>query len=122
MQKRRVGQFGEEQACQYLLRHAFLILERNYYTRFGELDIIAYDCTYEQLVFIEVKTRCNSIFGAYSISQKKYHKMKRSAWIYMKRESKITDDYRFDSITINIHKLHKKLHLRHEKAISQYLS
>lgn len=120
MSKRGIGNWGEEQACQYLQRHAFLILERNYYTRFGELDIIAYDTSFEQLVFCEVKTRFHAI-GEYAISRRKYQNLYKSAWIYMKRESKITDDFRFDSIAIMLKKGKGNAVLRHHKAISQFL-
>lgn len=49
------GQRGEDLAAEHLERLGFQILARNHRTRFGELDLVAYDG--EVLVFVEVKTR-----------------------------------------------------------------
>lgn len=117
--KRGIGQFGEEQACLFLQRHAFFIVERNYYTQFGEIDIIAYDNHCEQLVFVEVKTRRQYNAPEYSITAKKLYKMRKSAWKFMFEHNAMTDDYRFDSIAVilNIHA--KKVRFRHIKAITR---
>ena len=56
--RHRLGQLGEQLATEHLVRRGFQILERNYRTRWGELDIIAYDG--ETLAFCEVKTRRTS--------------------------------------------------------------
>lgn len=49
------GRAGEEHAAKLLKRRGFRILERNYHSRFGEIDIIGENGQY--LVFVEVKTR-----------------------------------------------------------------
>lgn len=49
------GKLGEEHICQWLITHGYQILERNFHSRFGELDIVAQKPPY--LVFVEVKTR-----------------------------------------------------------------
>ena len=53
--RRALGQLGERFAAEHLERAGYLVLARNYRTRFGELDIVAADdrC----LVFCEVKAR-----------------------------------------------------------------
>ena len=38
---RSIGNYGERTAIQYLTSHSFHIIKQNFYTRFGELDIIA---------------------------------------------------------------------------------
>ena len=53
--RRLLGRRGEEVAAAHLLRRGFEILERNYRTRWGELDLVAFDG--HTLVFCEVKTR-----------------------------------------------------------------
>jgi putative endonuclease len=50
-----LGRLGEDLAAEHLARRGFQILERNFRTRWGELDIIARDG--RTLVFCEVKTR-----------------------------------------------------------------
>ncbi|MGZ4219172.1 MAG: YraN family protein [Solirubrobacteraceae bacterium] len=41
--RRHLGQLGEQLAAEHLVRRGFEIVERNYRTRWGELDIIAFD-------------------------------------------------------------------------------
>jgi putative endonuclease len=53
--RRKLGALGEHLAAEHLVRRGFRILERNYRTRWGELDIVAFDGT--TLAFCEVKTR-----------------------------------------------------------------
>jgi putative endonuclease len=53
MNKKIVGSLGEKRVEEYLKKQGFDILERNFKTKFGELDIIAFK---KNLVFIEVKT------------------------------------------------------------------
>ena len=55
MDKRSLGQFGEEQAARYLRRRFYSIVERNYRCRFGEIDLIAKRGGI--LAFVEVKLR-----------------------------------------------------------------
>ena len=58
---KQIGDFGEEFAAAYLAEHHYTILERNYRTPYGELDIIAKDG--DTVVFVEVKTRSTARFG-----------------------------------------------------------
>jgi len=52
---RRVGFAIEEEACRYLEEKGYRIICRNFYSRYGEIDIVAYD--EDVLVFIEVRYR-----------------------------------------------------------------
>ena len=56
------GAWGEAAARGYLTRAGYRIVDCNFRTRFGEIDIIAQDGEY--LVFVEVKTRKNARFAA----------------------------------------------------------
>jgi|SRR5579875_219745 len=56
--RHRLGATGEQLAAEHLTRRGFQILERNYRTRWGELDIVAFDG--HTLAFCEVKTRRGS--------------------------------------------------------------
>ena len=53
--RQHLGKRGENLAEQELRRHGMAILERNYRTREGEVDLIARDGDF--LVFVEVRTR-----------------------------------------------------------------
>ena len=61
MDRRSLGQFGEEQAARYLRRHGYAIIARNYNCRFGEIDLIARKRKY--VVFVEVKLRKDDRFA-----------------------------------------------------------
>lgn len=78
-----IGNLGEEFAANVLMRNGFQILDRNFRTRFGEMDIIAKknDC----LHFIEVKTRTQDIYGrpCDSITDEKKRKLRKIAEVYM---------------------------------------
>jgi len=50
----RVGELGEDTACRFLMKRGFSILERNYWQKWGEIDIVAQKGS--TLHFVEVKT------------------------------------------------------------------
>ncbi|MDD6373389.1 MAG: YraN family protein [Bifidobacteriaceae bacterium] len=51
-----LGRAGEDYACALLRTHGWRVLDRNWHSRYGELDIVGVD-TDGCLVFVEVKTR-----------------------------------------------------------------
>ena len=53
-EKRKFGNLGEDIACRFLTKHGFIILERNYLKKCGEIDIIIKKGSL--LHFIEVKS------------------------------------------------------------------
>lgn len=57
MNNKIIGDYGEEIACQFFLEKGFSILQRNWRTRTGEIDIILLKA--DMLVFVEVKTLPN---------------------------------------------------------------
>ncbi len=52
--KQKIGRTGEDIACKFLVRRGFSILERNYWKKWGELDIIVEE--HKVIHFVEVKT------------------------------------------------------------------
>jgi putative endonuclease len=95
-----VGSNGESLACSFLERIGYEILERNYHSRFGEIDIIAKDK--DCLVFVEVKTRSNLSFGTplEAISYKKMQKIIKTSQFYINRLRLGDIDFRFDAIEV----------------------
>lgn len=53
-EKQKIGEIGENVAEKFLIKHNFLILDRNYTKKWGEIDIIAEKTN--KLYFIEVKS------------------------------------------------------------------
>lgn len=94
-----IGDAGERTAERYLKKQKYHILERNYRTRFGEIDLIAEKGEY--LVFVEVKYRKNDASGqpAEYVTHTKRQRLIRAAKQYMKEHS--TDQpVRFDVVSV----------------------
>ncbi len=85
MDKRAVGELFEEKACAYMAERGFRILERNFRSRQGEIDVIGEDGEY--LVFVEVKYRASGVSGspAESVTVSKQKKICRTADYYRYR-------------------------------------
>jgi len=97
--KKDLGKRGEDIAISFLKKNKYRILERNFRTPLGEIDIIAQDG--DTIVFVEVKTRENPLFGEpfESVNYYKKKKLIRVASLYLKRFRDIPP-CRFDVISI----------------------
>ena len=97
---KKIGKTGEKLALTYLINKGYQILEHNYFSKFGEVDIIA--STENTIVFVEVKTRNSTVINALSsISVKKQKKISRTALNYIANNQKYNNKLtRFDVIAI----------------------
>lgn len=89
---------GEEVACSFLLNRGYRILERNFFSKYGEIDIIAYKkCI---VIFVEVKTRKNDYYSyaSQSINNKKIRNIKLTSQVYLFSNNLFNYDYRYDVI------------------------
>jgi putative endonuclease len=96
---KQIGDFGEDRATEYLESLGYEIFERNFRTRFGEIDIIARDG--ETLCFIEVKAKASDRFGspAEMITPKKLDRIIRTAKHYV-QENDLSVPWRIDAVLI----------------------
>ena len=94
-----LGKEGEDIAAAFLKKKGFRIIEKNYRTAFGEIDIIAQDRGV--IVFVEVKTRSDITFGYpfEAVNPKKREKISKVALCFMKRQKKEFPS-RFDVMSI----------------------
>ena len=78
-----VGQAGEEYTAEWLSHHGYRVIERNYHSRFGEIDIIAVNSQY--IVFVEVKTRQSNgmVSVLEAITLQKQQKIITTAQVYL---------------------------------------
>ena len=115
--KIKIGKFGQQLAGQFLQKRNYKILVENYFTRLGEIDIIAQRD--EQLVFIEVKTRLSDKYGLpeEAVTKAKKEKIINAALIYLEENLVDHDNWRIDCLAIEIDKHNKKALIRHHKAI-----
>ena len=95
----QTGWWGEELAAEYLRKKGYAILERDWHSGHRDIDIIAQhdDC----VVFVEVKTRRNTDFGApvMAVDHKKQHNLLHAINHYLQYK-RVSSAYRFDVITI----------------------
>ena len=99
--KKLLGKAGEDRAAQYLSKQGYKILERNYRTRAGEIDLIALH--QGEVVFIEVKTRTSNAYGApeLSVNYRKQQRMVKAALGYIKYKKLHQMPCRFDVVAIS---------------------
>jgi putative endonuclease len=117
--RRQLGDAGEQLAADHLARRGFQILERNYRTRWGELDIIAADG--HTLVFVEVKCRVDNRAGRdplESVHPSKRAQIRRIAgrWLADRPDHPRVSDLRFDAIGVTLDAGGRPLRLDHIEA------
>lgn len=102
MNTKRFGIIGEKIAQGYLINKGYEIIETNFYTKRGEIDIIAQND--KCIIFVEVKTRTNLKFGTPAMSvnstKRKHIKSVAKTFIYLNRLYKY--EVRFDVVEIFI--------------------
>lgn len=98
--KKESGTLGESLAADYLKKNGYKIIERNYYTKLGEIDIIAKDK--DCLCFVEVKTRTNDNKGLpeEAVSRAKIRKISQNVLTYLKQKRINDCDMRFDVVGV----------------------
>jgi putative endonuclease len=101
---RDIGFEKEKEVAKYLTKLGYKILETNFKTYFGEIDIIGKyrDTT----VFVEVKYRKSLSIGTpqEAVTSKKQQKIIKSATVYIKQNN-IKDNIRFDVAAVDNNKI-----------------
>ncbi len=112
----QLGRLGEQLATEHLIRRGFEIVERNYRTRWGELDIVAYDG--RTLAFCEVKTRRLTAPGrdplesVHAVKRSKVRKM-AGRWLIERTDRPYADNVRFDAIGVTLDPAGRLVSLEH---------
>jgi putative endonuclease len=96
MNSRKIGNLAEDKAVEFLENNGYKIVERNFYSRFGEIDIIALkDDIYH---FIEVKSG-EGFEPIYNITFNKLQKIIKTLNLYLKKQ-KINKVYQIDAVIV----------------------
>lgn len=95
-----LGRTGEAVAAKYYQRQGWLLLDRNYRTRFGEIDLILYK--EDTLVFAEVKTRSDDRFAApaEAVNAAKQRRIIKAAGQYLQHSPYGDSLVRFDVVEV----------------------
>lgn len=101
-----LGKIFEQKACGFLKKQGLTLLEKNYRTPFGEIDLIMQEKT--DLVFVEVRYRLSNVYGdaVESIDTNKQKKILKSALHFLQKKDWL-DQYncRFDVIGYSKYKI-----------------
>jgi putative endonuclease len=97
-----LGRKGEDLAASHLRDLGWEIIERNYRTRLGEIDLVCRD--HDTIVFVEVKTRTPTDFARpdQSVTQRKQAKLRRLVEYYLVAHRLESSDIRFDVLGITL--------------------
>ncbi len=95
-----IGAKGEDLAVTFLKENSYKIIERNFHSSRGELDIVALDD--DELVFLEVKTRVKDLESALaSMTYSKCRKIMQTAEYFLLKHPEFEDSFtRFDLIAV----------------------
>ncbi len=100
MDRKIKGKAAEDLAASFLKSKKYEILDRNFKTKFGEIDIIARDGNC--IVFIEVRSKSYSFFGRpeETVNKEKIKKIIKTAQFYIQTKNPSFSEVRFDIISI----------------------
>lgn len=95
-----LGNCGEETALRFLKTSGYKILARNYKSRLGEIDIVAWDR--DTICFVEVKTRSSDKFGLpqEALSNFKQRQIAKAALNFLKENKFLDKKARFDVVSV----------------------
>lgn len=94
---REKGNKAEDKAVEFLYDKGFVIIERNFYSRFGEIDIIA--SKDEVVHFVEVKSGEDYELAIQNITPTKLSRLIKTANVYMKKNA-YDGDFQLDALVV----------------------
>jgi putative endonuclease len=114
--RRQLGATGEQLAADHLARRGFQILERNFRTRWGELDIVASDG--HSIVFCEVKSRIANRSNRDPLEsvhprKRKQVRMMATQWLRERPDRPRAVELRFDAIGVTLERDGRLVRLDH---------
>jgi putative endonuclease len=113
--RHQLGRLGERLAAEHLERLGFEVIDRNYRTRHGELDLVAFDSSL--LVFCEVKTRrsARGVGPWDKLGEEKRGQVRRMgvAWLTDRPGRPYAAELRFDAIGVTFDPAGRLLALDH---------
>jgi putative endonuclease len=101
--RHRLGRLGEHLAVEHLERRGFVVLDRNYRTRYGELDVVV--CDAKRLVFCEVKTRRAGVTSPLEgLREGQRRRLRRMAltWLDQQERRPFVSELRFDALGVTL--------------------
>jgi len=100
MDKQATGKAGQHAAETLLKNKGYHIINRNFHSRTGEIDLVARDCDY--IVFVEVKARHSLKYGypREAVTRTKQKRIIKTALAYLTFHGLTDSNIRFDVIEV----------------------
>lgn len=120
-EKKVVGAIGEKIASGFLKGRGYKVIDANYRTTLGEIDLIARKG--KTIVFVEIKTRATSSLGPplLSVTPRKQRHIVRAALIYLKTHGLLDADWRIDVVSVKLDGLYNAESIEHiENAVEDH--
>ncbi|SHE59613.1 putative endonuclease [Seinonella peptonophila] len=116
-QRKAIGRYGETLAASHLEKLGYQVIERNWTSRLGELDIIA--ISDNQVIICEVRTTTQTYFGYgfQSVDRKKQQKLQRLALQYVAEKGWSHLNIRMDVISVLLDGQRNLVDLKHIQGI-----
>jgi putative endonuclease len=113
MTKKEVGNYGEKLAARFLETRGFKIIERNFLTRWGEIDLVCERAGV--LHFVEVKTRSVPDYGQpeEAIHWRKRERLLGTAKMYLVWRGSKCLNYQIDSVSVFINLYRRQAKIRY---------
>ena len=120
-EKQKVGNLGEDIACTFLMKHGYSIENRNYWKKWGEIDILA--CKESKLHFVEVKSVSRENFESVihetngyrpeeNVHPRKLDRLRRVIQSYLIDKRVDGANWQFDVITVYIDRNQRKARVK----------
>ncbi len=100
-QRKQLGKDSEQLACKFLERQGYRLVQRNFHSKWGEIDLIMRKG--QELVFVEVRSKSNRDYGqpAETVDKNKQEKIRKTAQLYLYQHQEMKQCYcRFDVIGV----------------------
>lgn len=116
---KQVGVIGEKAAGEYLIKKGYQILESNFGTRFGEIDLIVREKRKGRIlpltVFVEVKTKTGDQYGEpwEMVGARKLHQVKMMAQVYLTKQGLGEVPCRIDVVGVWLDREHQVVKIEH---------
>lgn len=115
---------GEDETVKLLVKKGYQILERNFRTRWGEIDVIARGKRKGRtlpLVFVEVKTKTGEQFGEpwEMINKRKWQQVKNMATVYLTKNGLGEVSCRIDVVGVWLDPDHQVTKIEHWENVTE---
>ncbi|HNP75561.1 MAG TPA: YraN family protein [bacterium] len=116
--KLTIGRLGERLAAEFLKKQGAKVIDYNFHTRFGELDLIAQ--LGDELLFCEVKTRSSLEYGfpELAVNQSKLDHLTKAVEIYL-AEKQWVGFWRLDTLAVQLDSAKRSAKVKWFKDISR---